>query len=341
LKEEVTDEVICLGKPAEGLNETHYTQEQQGTYYYLRTSAYVLQAGSAIIDMGGLVPSAVFLNGKKLASLTRPVDLNRGENPLLLRYDSAGRGHFVLKQVGSGKVEKRTPLSMKWWDEPGVVAFDVRPNENNPAGWYRFTAPPGLKGMTIRCNGSPRVWVDGKSIPVNASPGSGIIEYKIELSKSVDQKAKVAIRMEQSRGNYGGAALPEPILLECITGVAQTGDWSQGSVLEHYSGGAWYRKTIKLSDAQVLSRTILDLGDVVATAQVRVNGEDAGILVAPPWRLDISNHVKKGSNKMEILVYNTLSNHYQTIPSRYKGNSLKSGLLGPVKLEFSTTVVLE
>jgi hypothetical protein len=34
------------------------------------------------------------------------------------------------------------------------------------------------------------------------------------------------------------------------------------------------------------------------------------------------------------LVYNTLANHYLTIPTKYRGGSLKSGLLGPVKLEF-------
>jgi hypothetical protein len=31
------------------------------------------------------------------------------------------------------------------------------------------------------------------------------------------------------------------------------------------------------------------------------------------------------------LVFNTLANHYQTIPTRYRG-STKSGLLGPVRL---------
>jgi hypothetical protein len=195
--------------------------------------------------------------------------------------------------------------------------------------------------MTIRCNGDPQVWVDGKFVHVNSVPGLGINTCNMEWSKAIPHKAKVAIRIAQTHGNYGGAALPEPVLLDCSAGIARTGDWSQGSVLENYSGGAWYRKNIKLSEAQVSSRTILDLADVVATALVRVNGEDAGILVAPPWRLDISRHVKKGANIIEILVYNTLANHYLTIPSRYQGRSLKSGLLGPVKLEFSTSVVLQ
>ena len=78
---------------------------------------------------------------------------------------------------------------------------------------------------------------------------------------------------------------------------------------------------------------VLDLGSVVATADVRVNGKRAGIRVAPPWRIDISDCVKLGENTLEVLVYNTLANHYQTIPSRYRGSPL-SGLMGPVTLEY-------
>jgi hypothetical protein len=76
----------------------------------------------------------------------------------------------------------------------------------------------------------------------------------------------------------------------------------------------------------------LDLGEVVATAEVHINGHKAGVLVSPPWKVDITEFVKEGDNKIEVLVYNTLANHYLTIPSLYKGNSLKSGLIGPVKI---------
>lgn len=41
--------------------------------------------------------------------------------------------------------------------------------------------------------------------------------------------------------------------------------------------------------------------------------------------------MKEGNNKMEILVYSTLANHYQTIPTPYRGDP-KAGLLEPVNL---------
>ena len=80
---------------------------------------------------------------------------------------------------------------------------------------------------------------------------------------------------------------------------------------------------------------MLDLGKVVATAEVRGNGQTAGVRVAPPWRVDISKQVQSGENRIEVLVFNTLANHYLTIPTRYRGEST-SGLLGPVTLEVTT-----
>jgi hypothetical protein len=55
--------------------------------------------------------------------------------------------------------------------------------------------------------------------------------------------------------------------------------------------------------------------------------------------VDIGPYAKAGTNRLEILVYNTLANHYLTIPTRYRG-SLRSGLLGPVRLEGQPLTVL-
>ena len=131
--------------------------------------------------------------------------------------------------------------------------------------------------------------------------------------------SKVAIRIEQTRGNYGGSALPEPISVSCSSGFTQTGDWSQGSILENYSGGAWYRKKFVISEEEINSAVVIDLGKVVATAEVHINDSLAGILVTAPWKIDITKYIREGENKIEILVYNTLANHYLTIPTKYRG----------------------
>ena len=45
----------------------------------------------------------------------------------------------------------------------------------------------------------------------------------------------VLLRIQQERGCYGGAALPEPIKLDCGQGQFALGDWSQNDGLLSYS----------------------------------------------------------------------------------------------------------
>ena len=103
-------------------------------------------------------------------------------------------------------------------------------------------------------------------------------------------------------------------------------------VLETYSGGAWYRKSIGLTAEQASKATMLDLGNVVSSAELHVNGQLVGVKTTPPWTFDLTGHLKAGENRIEVLVCNTLANHYVTIPTHYRGETV-SGLLGPVRLE--------
>ena len=206
-----------------------------------------------------------------------------------------------------------------------MLPFDTRPQVRQPAGWYRFKSPPGLLAMTITALGDVQVWADGK-------PLTAVGEGRFVVSQPAAAPVKVAVRIVQQRGCYGGAALPEPIKLECGPGSLAPGDWSQIDGLESYSGGAWYRRTVRMDASQASGSAVLDLGNVVASAEVHVNGQLAGIRVAPPWKVDISPYLTQGDNRIEILIYNTLANHYLTIPTRYRG-SPTSGLLGPVRLE--------
>jgi hypothetical protein len=222
-----------------------------------------------------------------------------------------------------------------------VLPLDALPAVPKPAAWYRFVAPPGLRGMTLTAHGKVQAWADGRpmTITVEGVAARGAVRHRLNLDNPIAGKAKVALRIEPVSGYYGGSAVPEPVQLDCGIGMIALGDWSKGSALECYSGGIWYRKKVTLSPPQVGSRVTLDLGGVAATAEVRVNGQSAGIRVAPPWQLDITDFVKAGDNHIEILVYNTLANHYRTVPTRYRGNSV-SGLMGPVRLKFLREVTL-
>ena len=49
-------------------------------------------------------------------------------------------------------------------------------------------------------------------------------------------------------------------------------------------------------------------------ALVTINGEPAGALWHPPYRLDVSRYLKPGQNHIEIRVYNTALNHWAALP---------------------------
>ena len=152
-----------------------------------------------------------------------------------------------------------------------------------------------------------------------------------EVQGTVNSTAVITIRLLPEAGHTGGAAIPEPVMIETSgNGVMPLGDWSKMGVLNNYSGGVRYQTAFELpeSDADLV---MLDLGKVSATAEVIVNGQSAGIRVAPPWSFDVSDRLRVGENQIEVLVYNTLSNHYQTIPSSYRGDP-ESGLFGPVRV---------
>nr|WP_302020428.1 glycosylhydrolase-like jelly roll fold domain-containing protein [uncultured Acetatifactor sp.] len=95
-----------------------------------------------------------------------------------------------------------------------------------------------------------------------------------------------------------------------------------------FSGRMRYRTQLRLgNDANVA----LDLGRVGVTAKLTVNGRDLGMRICPPYRWDISEAARAGSNLIEVEVCNTLVHRIQDGLSSYM-QIPPSGLLGPVRL---------
>ena len=109
------------------------------------------------------------------------------------------------------------------------------------------------------------------------------------------------------------------------------GDWSLIDGLASYSGGAWFRKTIELTADQTRRAVVLDLRRVVASAECPRQGNSPRRASRRRGKWTYSKFVHVGANRIEVLVFNTLANHYQTIPTRYRGSAL-SGLAGAGEL---------
>jgi hypothetical protein len=82
------------------------------------------------------------------------------------------------------------------------------------------------------------------------------------------------------------------------------------SGIRYFSGTATYVKNFNLASDMVENnrRLYLDLGKVEIMAQVKVNGKDLGVLWREPFRLDITDVVKAGSNVLEVEVVNNWAN---------------------------------
>jgi hypothetical protein len=266
----------------------------------------------------------VHIDGAPLADLAAPVRLAAGRHPVLVRYDQGGRGHFVLRRHGAPPPAVRTKLAMRWHDDPAVLPFDVAAGPG-AAEWFRFLSAPGTKAIEVDARGKVQAWLDGKPM---ADRGGG----RFEAAQVPARAAVVALRVAPEPGWSGGAALGEPVAVETDgSGRMAAGDWSRLGILHNYSGGVLYGNSFTLTAEEAAAKVELDLGRVVATAGVTVNGRQAGVRVAPPWTFDLTGLLRPGANRIEVLVYNTLSNHYQTIPSNYRGDPA-SGLFGPVRL---------
>ena len=145
---------------------------------------------------------------------------------------------------------------------------------------------------------------------------------------------------------------------------------SENEGIKFFSGIATYRKTFEIPESHAKQkRLFLELGDLAEIAEVTLNGKCLGLTWLPPYRLEISETMKPGTNQLEIRVANLWANRLngdsvlpeakrftrsnldriQTDPTsdssygRVPGGPtrpaytklpplMKSGLLGPVKI---------
>jgi len=136
----------------------------------------------------------------------------------------------------------------------------------------------------------------------------------------------------------------EPVVFNQLT------DWSKNTDprIKYYSGTAWYQTNLELKKPIANERTYLNLGSLIALAKVKVNGKEVGGVWTPPYKLDITDAVQEGENKVEVKVVNTWVNRLigdfnlpegerksWTYVNPYKADSplRPAGLLGPVTIE--------
>jgi len=170
----------------------------------------------------------------------------------------------------------------------------------------------------------------------------------IKTSVTVARRTEKTIKMIEGPWNVAfqpNRGAPASTTFDKLTSYTENSETG----IKYFSGTATYTKTVQVP-GDALKKGVqawLDLGDVNNLAEVRINGKPLGVIWKKPFRLDITNAIKAGNNRVEIRVTNLWVNRligdaqpgvtnrftYTAMPF-YQANSklLSSGLLGPVKI---------
>lgn len=134
-------------------------------------------------------------------------------------------------------------------------------------------------------------------------------------------------------------------------------DWkdSEDSRIKFYSGTANYTNSFSIQELPTQT-TYINLGKVVAMAKVYLNDQYVGGVWTYPYRLNITDHLRKGNNILRVEVANNWMNRLigdQQLPEAqrttwttinpWKADSAlqSSGLLGPVQVESFSYSILD
>jgi len=323
-----------------------------GTDEYFRTHVWVPQTGSYKIVVEGRQPDNLLLDGET-PDISTPLSMKKGWHKMFIGYKSTPkinyrRSNFDADQrqrsmvvilpadeTVPGKSEMYDAEVSSSWAKTKHLMYSPYPGSSNK--WQvRFSTVPGVDSMEFIVYGKLKnAYVEGEKIPsrqISSKPlGKGMNRYVISFPATRDFIETMALEINAEPGYQGAAIFPQPVKFNCSTGQVLPGNWADQGALRFYSGGMYYRKSFDLAK-QTDEIVGLNLGNVIATCEVKVNDKLVGILMSPPYKLDITPYLREGENTLEVLVYSTLSNHYQTIPSIYQGTP-DAGLIGPVKIE--------
>ncbi len=118
----------------------------------------------------------------------------------------------------------------------------------------------------------------------------------------------------------------------CDEKMAELCDISAPEAFPDFSGTIDYVKEIELEEQP--QRVCIDLGRVYETAEVLINGQTAGVRIAPPYRLIADGSLfHAGTNEIAVRVVNTLAQQEELRDPFGTSIPLEpTGLLGPVTI---------
>jgi hypothetical protein len=239
-----------------------------------------------------------------------------------------------IRKVGKGSVISGMTLENALATSkvtPDVIAGDVLWSHRKTAGadWYFVSAPKdkGFSGeLSFRSNGYVELWdpVSGTSKAISSRRAGDRTIINLDLVKSnscfvVFDHTKPAIynRDEQKiiatlpiSGKWT-ITFPDGWGISAPLQVDELKPWKDLDLSPEgkaFAGTATYKTTFKIAEKSSTNQYVLDLGNVDMAATVILNGIQVGNLLAPPYRINLNDAIKKGENILEVRVTSTWFN---------------------------------
>ena len=237
-------------------------------------------------------------------------------------FVKAGRTHFPLTlEPGRSLFVIGTPAGVS--PEERLVAWlqEIRLSGQSAARPYRRGSllPASAQCRTVQelCG----AW----EISVETEQGARTNEQNVLLAETTMPGVKQTAEQEvqSSEAEALNARLAE---------VSELQNLATPQLLPAYSGKIRYERTFRWEQGAEEGRIFLDLGEVYETAQLWVNGQEAGVCINPPYRFEITSLLRQGENTVRIIVCNTLAKRLGDNIFDRAMMQEPSGLLGPVRV---------
>ena len=212
--------------------------------------------------------------------------------------------------------------------------WDAVTGNISPAKTWRFEKGRTVLPVRLEANGSVFIVMQKPSTKQIGDEGMNWIETKPVTTINTPW----SVSFDPA---FGGP--DKPVIFNELT------NWSEhpDSSVRYYSGTAKYTNTFAWQ-GRSNEKVWLDVGKVSNIAEVIVNGINCGVVWTPPYKVDITKAIRKGSNNLTIEVTNTWANRIigdhrlpeekritkTNAPFRLEGKPLlEAGLMGQVVLE--------
>jgi hypothetical protein len=335
------------------------------------------------MDAGGNPGKAIKTKGKVFSGISareilKAIDIepdikcydNNYDQSDYIHYKKAGMDFYFVRNTtnqwisGNFGFRQQSEIPEIWNPVTGEAVPVTIYNQEDNYIKMPVTLPPYGSCFVAFRKGDPsphytKVFSQNQNTPLMQITSKGIIflnegTYMLEKD-SRTETADIRQKIQYLDGDWkiffkkGWGAPDSTIFPELVS-------WSANSDpgIRYYSGTATYNKMFHYegNEAGLKDRRIfIDLGELSKVAEVWLNDRPLGIIWAKPFRIDITDYIKNGENKLTVEVANVWSNRltgdairgekYTSTNITGNGDNLtpwaevplvESGLLGPVTI---------